>query len=66
MDNEKHAKNEIFLEIVETDGRLKAQIDAANSVQNQAADAVEQLNNDLIQERMEFKTQLKKIIQESQ
>ncbi len=66
MDSEKHAKNEIFLEIVETDGRLKAQIDAANSVQNQAADVVEQLNNDLIQERMEFKKQLKKIIQESQ
>lgn len=66
MDDEKHAKNEIFLEIVETDGRLKAQIDAANSVQNQAADAMEQLNDDLIQVRMEFKAQLKKIIHESQ
>lgn len=66
MDDEKHAKNEIFLEIVETDGRLKAQIDAANSVQNQAADAMEQLNDDLIQVRMVFKAQLKKIIHESQ
>jgi hypothetical protein len=51
---------------VDADGRLKDQIDASFTAQNQAAELLEYLNNLVIRERLEFKMQMKKIIQESQ